>query len=61
MKTILKEKQLKTIYSNLSPWQRVQIARHPNRPHCLDYVKYIFENFISLSGDNVIIEKRDFK
>ncbi len=48
---ILKEKQLKTIYSNLSPWQRVQIARHPNRPHCLDYVKYIFENFISLSGD----------
>ena len=48
---ILKEKQLKTIYSNLSPWQRVQIARHPNRPHCLDYVKYIFENFITLSGD----------
>ena len=30
---ILKEK-----YSNLTPWQRVQVARHPNRPHCVDYV-----------------------
>ena len=46
-----KEKELKIIYSNLNPWQRVQIARHPDRPHCLDYIKNIFENFIFLSGD----------
>ncbi len=43
---ILKEK-----YSNLTPWQRVQVARHPERPHFLDYLDKIFDNFLSLSGD----------
>ncbi len=43
---ILKEK-----YSNLTPWQRVQVARHPNRPHCVDYVDKIIDNFIPLLGD----------
>ena len=46
-----KELLFKKIYSKLNPWQRVQIARHSERPHCLDYVNSIFENFIFLSGD----------
>ena len=46
-----KKKLFKKIYSNLSAWQKVQIARHPERPHCIDYINIIFENFISLSGD----------
>ena len=39
------------IYSNLTPWQRVQIARHPNRPFFLDYIKMIAEEFLELHGD----------
>ncbi|MDR2616657.1 MAG: acetyl-CoA carboxylase carboxyltransferase subunit alpha [Endomicrobium sp.] len=39
------------IYSSLSAWQRVQIARHPQRPYFADYVNLIFEDFIELSGD----------
>ena len=39
------------IYSNLSPWQKVQIARHPKRPYALDYVGLICENFQELHGD----------
>lgn len=39
------------IYTNLTPWQRVQIARHPKRPYALDYVGQILENFQELHGD----------
>lgn len=39
------------IYSSLSPWQKVQIARHPRRPYALDYVEMLFENFQELHGD----------
>ena len=42
-----KDKLLKKIYTNLNAWQKVQIARHPNRPHCLDYINAIFNDFIS--------------
>ena len=45
------EEMMKTIYSNLTPWQRVQLARHPERPYTLDYIERIFPNFIELSGD----------
>lgn len=41
----------KEIYSNLTPWQRVQLARHPDRPYTLDYIERIFTSFIELSGD----------
>jgi acetyl-CoA carboxylase carboxyl transferase subunit alpha len=41
----------RTIYTNLSAWQRVQIARHPLRPYSLDYVKAIFTGFQELHGD----------
>ena len=46
-----KEKIFKKLYSNLAAWQKVQIARHPQRPHSIDYIESITENFISLAGD----------
>ena len=39
------------IFSNLSPWQRTQLARHPHRPFCLDYVNTLFEEWTELHGD----------
>ena len=42
---------LKEIYENLSPWERVQLSRHPKRPHTLDYVDKIIENFHEIHGD----------
>ena len=41
----------KEIYSKLTSWQRVQIARHPNRPHTLDYINAIMTDFTELHGD----------
>ncbi len=38
-------------YSNLTPWQRVQLARHPDRPYTSDYIKLIFDDFLELHGD----------
>ena len=43
----LKEK----VYSNLTPWQRIQIARHPKRPYLADYIPRIFNDFMELHGD----------
>tara|TARA_B100000035_G_scaffold112059_1_gene95104 strand:+ start:827 stop:1768 length:942 start_codon:yes stop_codon:yes gene_type:complete len=48
--------EIKKIYSNLSPWQIVKIARHPQRPKTKDYIKNIFENFTSLYGDRLYSE-----
>jgi acetyl-CoA carboxylase carboxyl transferase subunit alpha len=42
---------LKDLYANLTPWQKTQVARHPQRPHCLDYVKALVSNFFPLAGD----------
>ena len=42
------------IYANLSPWQRVQIARHTSRPFMLDYLEYAFDDFCELHGDRVV-------
>src|ERR1700756_4860433 len=44
---------LKELYENLTPWQKTQVARHPQRPHCLDYVAGLITNFIPLAGDRV--------
>lgn len=44
-------RQKKAIYNNLTPWQRIQIARHPRRPYTLDYVKLIMDDFKELHGD----------
>jgi len=47
---------LKDIYRKLTPWQKVQIARHPDRPHCLDYVNRLFTEFTPLAGDRNFAE-----
>jgi acetyl-CoA carboxylase carboxyl transferase subunit alpha len=57
----LQEKLLtlkKEIYSQLSPWQKVQIARHPNRPTTLDYVEMITRDFVPLAGDRLYGEDK---
>ena len=52
-----KEKtELNKIYSNLSPWQIVKVARHPQRPKTKDYVRNVFDNFTSLYGDRLYSE-----
>jgi acetyl-CoA carboxylase carboxyl transferase subunit alpha len=43
--------ELKEIYANLTPWQKTQVARHPNRPHCLDYISALINDFVPLAGD----------
>jgi acetyl-CoA carboxylase carboxyl transferase subunit alpha len=50
----LNTKLIKTkreIFSSLTPWQRVEVARHPNRPYTNDYVKYLFKEWIEIHGD----------
>ena len=42
---------LKELYAELAPWQKTQIARHPQRPHCLDYIAGLITDFIALAGD----------
>jgi len=42
---------LKDLYANLNPWQKTQVARHPQRPHCLDYVNQLITEFTPLAGD----------
>ncbi len=41
----------KEIYSKMTPWQRVQLARHPKRPYTLDYIKEVFTDFLEFHGD----------
>src|SRR6478735_3276229 len=42
---------LADLYTNLSPWQKTQVARHPQRPHCLDFVAALFTDFVPFAGD----------
>ncbi len=41
------------IYKNLTPMQRVQVARHPRRPYALDYLRTVFTDFVELHGDRL--------
>ena len=45
------EKLEQSIYENIKPWDRVQIARLPNRPTTLDYISFLFEDFFECHGD----------
>lgn len=47
---------LRELYANLTPWQKAQVARHPDRPHCLDYVDALFTDFTPLAGDRKFAE-----
>src|SRR5262247_360575 len=42
---------LKSLFANLTPWQKTQVARHPQRPHCLDYVNALISDFTPVAGD----------
>ncbi|MEM1007125.1 MAG: acetyl-CoA carboxylase carboxyltransferase subunit alpha [Pseudomonadota bacterium] len=44
-------KMLEDLYSDLTPWRKCQVARHPERPHCNDYVDALFTEFTPLAGD----------
>ena len=52
------EETRKQIYLNLTPWQRVQLARHPKRPYTLDYIKAAFTEFEELHGDRLFADDR---
>lgn len=47
---------LRDVYKALTPWQKVQVARHPDRPHCVDYIAKLFTDFTPLAGDRVFGE-----
>ncbi len=47
------EKLREKTYANLTPWQKVRIARHPDRPRTLDYVEHIFHDYLDLHGDRL--------
>jgi acetyl-CoA carboxylase carboxyl transferase subunit alpha len=47
---------LRQTYSRLTPWQKVQVARHPERPHCLDYIAGLISEFVPLAGDRAFAE-----
>jgi acetyl-CoA carboxylase carboxyl transferase subunit alpha len=42
---------LKELYATLTPWQKTQVARHPQRPHCLDYINALIAQFVPFAGD----------
>ncbi len=42
---------LKDLYKDLSPWRKCQVARHPDRPHCRDYIETLFKEYTPLAGD----------
>jgi len=44
-------KMLDDLYKNLTPWRKCQVARHPDRPHCRDYIDALFTEFTPLAGD----------
>ena len=47
---------LRQTYARLTPWQKVQVARHPERPHCLDYIGGLIAEFVPLAGDRAFGE-----
>ena len=50
------DKKLNNIYKKLTPWHKLQVARHPERPHFSDYIKTLFQDFEPLSGDRLFKE-----
>lgn len=52
------DKQLRQLYSKLSAWQKTQVARHPDRPHCLSYIEALITDFTPLAGDRSFGEDR---
>ena len=49
-------KSLADLYGKLDPWQKTQVARHPERPHCLDYIRALITEFTPMAGDRKFAE-----
>ncbi len=47
---------LEDTYANLGPWQKTQVARHPERPHAMDYIESLIDDFVPLAGDRLYAE-----
>ena len=52
------ERLLQQAYSKLTPWQKVQVARHPDRPHCIAYIERLIDDFTPLAGDRFYAEDK---
>lgn len=50
------QQALKDTYSKLTPWQKTQVARHPDRPHCMDVISALIQDFTPLAGDRYFSE-----
>ncbi|GDX40625.1 hypothetical protein LBMAG21_09170 [Armatimonadota bacterium] len=46
-----RDAMIRQVFANLTPWNKVQMARHPDRPYTLDYIQMLFEEFVELKGD----------
>lgn len=52
------EDAIKDVFSNLTPWQRVQVARHPLRPYTMDYISYLAPDFTEIHGDRLFSDDK---
>ncbi|MBM3488387.1 MAG: acetyl-CoA carboxylase carboxyltransferase subunit alpha [Alphaproteobacteria bacterium] len=50
------DRLLRQTYAKLAPWQKVQVARHPRRPHCTDFISGLIEGFTPLAGDRAFAD-----
>ena len=48
-----RDRLIAEIFANLTPWDKTLLARHPNRPYTLDYIRTIFDDFVELHGDRL--------
>lgn len=58
IKNLIQKKNalLESVFKQLSPWERTQLSRHPQRPYSLDYIKHIFDGFEELHGDRAFMD-----
>jgi acetyl-CoA carboxylase carboxyl transferase subunit alpha len=54
----LRDKLIRKIFADLTPWNRVRLARHPRRPHAIDYIETVFQGFLELFGDRLFGDDR---
>src|SRR6478752_9526124 len=54
--TAVANRQLRTTYARLTPWQKTQVARHPNRPKAMDYIASLISDFTPLAGDRAFAD-----
>ncbi|MGD1146341.1 MAG: acetyl-CoA carboxylase carboxyltransferase subunit alpha [Thermoanaerobaculaceae bacterium] len=50
------EQEARTVTSNLTPWQQCQLARHPDRPYCLEYIRGLFTDWVEIHGDRAFAD-----